>query len=66
MAVLASYKLNTCAIDFNLNDDLTNFKLNDLPIDFTLYAVTLESGEFRLLEDEFMRLLEDGTFRLLE
>lgn len=59
------FKLNDGRIDFNLIDYL-EFKLNDRPINYQLNSVTLPSGEFRLLEDEFIRLLEDGEFRLLE
>jgi hypothetical protein len=66
MALPASYKLTNGAIQFNLDNYLAYFKLNDRPINFQLNAVTLPSGEFRLLEDEFMRLLENGDFRLLE
>jgi hypothetical protein len=66
MGLPASYKLNNGAINFNLDNYLAYFKLNDRPINFQLNAVTLESGNFRLLEDEFMRLLENGEFRLLE
>jgi len=46
-----------CALDFSLNDDR---------IDFTINAITLLSGDFRLLEDSFYRLLETGGRRLLE
>jgi hypothetical protein len=66
MVLPASYKLTSGAINFNLDNYLAYFKLNDGPINFQLNAVTLESGNFRLLEDEFMRLLENGEFRLLE
>jgi len=66
MGLQASYKLTNGAIQFNLDNYLAYFKLNDRPINFKLSAVTLESGNFRLLEDEFMRLLENGDFRLLE
>jgi hypothetical protein len=66
MALPASYKLNNGVINFNLDNYLAYFKLNDRPINFQLNAITLESGNFRLLEDEFMRLLENGEFRLLE
>lgn len=59
------FKLNDGRIDFNLIDYL-EFKLNDRPINYQLNSVTLPGGEFRLLEDEFIRLLEDGEFRLLE
>ena len=66
MALPSSYKLNNGVIKFNLDNYLAYFKLNDRPINFQLNAVTLPSGEFRLLEDGEMLLLEDGTFRLLE
>lgn len=66
MGLPASYKLTNGAINFNLDNYLAYFKLNDRPINFQLNAITLPSGNFRLLEDEFMRLLENGEFRLLE
>jgi len=64
--VPSSYKLTNGPIHFNLDNYLAYFKLNDSPINFQLNAITLPNGEFRLLEDEFMRLLENGDFRLLE
>ena len=62
----SSYKLNNGPLNFNLDNYLAYFKLNDGPINFQLNAVTLASGEFRLLEDGFFRLLENEEFRLLE
>ena len=66
MGLPSSYNLNNGAIQFNLDNYLAYFKLNDRPINFQLNAVTTPSGDFRLLEDEFMRLLETGEFRLLQ
>ena len=66
MVLPSSYKLNNGPLNFNLDNYLAYFILNDRAINFGLNAVTLPSGEFRLLEDGEYLLLEDGTNRLLE
>ena len=66
MALPSSYNLTNGALNFNLDNYLAYFILNDRAINFSLNAVTLPSGEFRLLEDGEYLLLEDVTNRLLE
>lgn len=64
MAEPVLFKLNDEPIDFNLNDDLTDFKLKDGAIGFNLLEEN--QGNYRLLEDNFIRLTENGDFRILE
>lgn len=64
MAEPVLFKVNDGAIDFNLNDDITDFKLRDGAIE---YDLSIENeGNYRLLENDFIRLTEDGSFRILE
>lgn len=61
-----NFTLNDRIINFNIDNNDLYFVLNQGQISFTINAIAIVGGGFRLLEDGFYRLLEDGNIRLLQ